>query len=51
MRALGDGTLDEDLFSFYLDQDAPLPARLFACATLSARADTAEAQALSGWRA
>lgn len=44
-RALGDGTLDEDLFSFYLDQDA-LYLRDYsrALATLSARADTAEAQ-------
>ena len=45
VRALGDGTLDEDLFSFYLDQDA-LYLRDYsrALATLSARADTAEAQ-------
>lgn len=45
VRALGDGTLDEDLFAFYLDQDA-LYLRDYsrALATLSARADTAEAQ-------
>lgn len=45
VRALGDGTLDEDLFSFYLDQDA-LYLRDYsrALATLSARADIAEAQ-------
>ena len=45
VRALGDGTLDEDLFSFYLDQDA-LYLRDYsrALATLSARADAAEAQ-------
>ena len=45
VRALGDGTLDEDLFSFYLDQDA-LYLRDYsrALATLSARADSAEAQ-------
>lgn len=45
VRALGEGTLDEDLFSFYLDQDA-LYLRDYsrALATLSARADTAEAQ-------
>ena len=43
--ALGDGTLDEDLFSFYLDQDA-LYLRDYsrALATLSARADTAKGQ-------
>lgn len=45
VRALGDGTLDEDLFAFYLDQDA-LYLRDYsrALATLSARADIAEAQ-------
>ena len=45
VRALGEGTLDEDLFAFYLDQDA-LYLRDYsrALATLSARADTAEAQ-------
>lgn len=45
VRALGDGTLDEDLFAFYLDQDA-LYLRDYsrALATLSARADTAAAQ-------
>lgn len=45
VRALGDGTLDEDLFAFYLDQDA-LYLRDYsrALATLSARADTAQAQ-------
>ena len=45
VRALGDGTLDEDLFAFYLDQDA-LYLRDYsrALATLSARADSAEAQ-------
>lgn len=45
VRALGDGTLDEDLFSFYLDQDA-LYLRDYsrALATLSARADTAKGQ-------
>ena len=45
VRALGDGTLDEDLFAFYLDQDA-LYLRDYsrALATLSARADTAETQ-------
>ncbi|WP_314707750.1 bifunctional hydroxymethylpyrimidine kinase/phosphomethylpyrimidine kinase [Rothia mucilaginosa] len=45
VRALGDGTLDEDLFAFYLDQDA-LYLRDYsrALATISARADTAEAQ-------
>lgn len=45
VRALGDGTLDEDLFAFYLDQDA-LYLRDYsrALATLSARADAAEAQ-------
>ena len=45
VRALGDGTLDEDLFAFYLDQDA-LYLRDYsrALATLSARAETAEAQ-------
>ena len=45
VRALGDGTLDEDLFAFYLVQDA-LYLRDYsrALATLSARADTAEAQ-------
>lgn len=45
VRALGDGTLDEDLFALYLDQDA-LYLRDYsrALATLSARADTAEAQ-------
>lgn len=45
VRALGDGTLDEDLFAFYLDQDA-LYLRDYsrALATLSACADTAEAQ-------
>ena len=45
VRALGDGTLDEDLFAFYLDQDA-LYLRDYsrALAALSARADTAEAQ-------
>ena len=45
MRALGDGTLDEDLFAFYLDQDA-LYLRDYsrALATLSARADSAAAQ-------
>ena len=45
VRALGDGTLDEDLFAFYLDQDA-LYLRDYsrALAPLSARADTAEAQ-------
>lgn len=45
VRALGDGTLDEELFAFYLDQDA-LYLRDYsrALATLSARADTAEAQ-------
>ena len=45
VRALGDGTLDEDLFAFYLDQDA-LYLRDYsrALATLSARADTAEVQ-------
>ena len=45
VRALGDGTLDEDLFSFYLDQDA-LYLRDYsrALAALSARADAAEAQ-------
>ena len=45
VRALGEGTLDEDLFAFYLDQDA-LYLRDYsrALATLSARADTATAQ-------
>lgn len=45
VRALGEGTLDEDLFAFYLDQDA-LYLRDYsrALATLSARADTAAAQ-------
>lgn len=45
VRALGDGTLDEDLFAFYLDQDA-LYLRDYsrALATISARADTAAAQ-------
>lgn len=45
VRALGNGTLDEDLFAFYLDQDA-LYLRDYsrALATLSARADIAEAQ-------
>ena len=45
VRALGEGTLDEDLFAFYLDQDA-LYLRDYsrALATLSARADIAEAQ-------
>lgn len=45
VRALGDGTLDEDLFAFYLDQDA-LYLRDYsrALATLSARADSAAAQ-------
>lgn len=45
VRALGEGTLDEDLFAFYLDQDA-LYLRDYsrALATLSARADTAVAQ-------
>ena len=45
VRALGNGTLDEDLFAFYLDQDA-LYLRDYsrALATLSARADTAAAQ-------
>ena len=45
VRALGEGTLDEDLFAFYLDQDA-LYLRDYsrALATISARADTAAAQ-------
>ena len=45
VRALGEGTLDEDLFAFYLDQDA-LYLRDYsrALATLSARTDTAAAQ-------
>ena len=45
VRALGEGTLDEDLCAFYVDQDA-LYLRDYsrALATLSARADTATAQ-------
>ena len=45
IRGLGDGTLDEDLFGFYLDQDAQYLAQYSrALATLSARATSSQGQ-------
>ena len=45
IRGLGDGTLDEDLFGFYLDQDAQYLAQYSrALATLSARAVSSQGQ-------
>ena len=45
IRGLGDGTLDEDLFGFYLDQDAQYLAQYSrALATLSARASSSQGQ-------
>ena len=49
IHGLGDGTLDEDLFGFYLDQDAQYLAQYSrALATLSARASSSQGQVQLG---